>query len=162
MSSLNILKSYLDINPGDLTRDNELQTYLDRASDLHDSYLGRKFKMTVYTAEMHKNFERNIHLKNFPIYGVTKIVIDGNEQDLLNFRVWKNLGIIEMIDEYRPVLISGYYMEVDYTAGYDPLPGDLQEAEAITAFNLVNLKGVSGATGAIKKENIVDSKYGDF
>jgi hypothetical protein len=154
MTSLEILKSYLDINQNDGGRDTELQGYINRAIDLHNGYLSRKLQKESYTSEMHKNFERNIQVINYPIDTVTEIRIDGEVQDLANFRVWKNRGIIEKVDENRTIKITGYHLELDYTAGYDPMPGDLLEAEAMTAMSLESLSGAAITNTGVKRESV--------
>jgi hypothetical protein len=59
-----------------------------------------------------------------------------------------------MVEEYCAKLIPGCYLEVDYDGGYDPLPGDLIEAEAMTAANLESKKGIPLSVGVVKKEMV--------
>jgi len=156
---LELFKLYLGIDPLDLTRDAELTAYLERAIELIDDYLDRELLEATHTDKIEgpKDF---IKVRNHPIKTgtVTRIEIDGNTEDLAEYRIYDKEGLVKKISGTCLVSFTGCWVEIDYTGGYDPLPGWAQEAIVQTALAFLTFTEAGGQStttaGGVKKESI--------
>ena len=136
LTTLENVKESLSITDSD--NDSLLERLINAATELIESETGRRFKKTDHEEEIHDGIGKNLALENYPILDseddvsnsdpvIKRIYSDGTDDtiDEDSYRYNKKTGVI-----YRAV---GWpegedNISVDYTAGYDTIPADLEQA----------------------------------
>jgi hypothetical protein len=123
--SLEEIKAYLGIDPGDTSNDAYLTAQILASTAMVERYCGREFEQ-IATEQLIYNPRRTLNLTRFPLVSLeaitgeyTTISIDNYKLDKLNGRL-------------LPTHLVGYYgdcwINIEYTGGYLPeeLPADLK------------------------------------
>lgn len=124
--------------------DEMIEFYINFASDEIEQYTGRKLKAADYVDERYAgNEEVNLMLNQYPIISVSKVefIEEGSgfvTFDQLEYRVKKEEGFLYNRFGWRRLAYSSYlsqkpefyteYISVDYRAGYETIPANLQMA----------------------------------
>lgn len=135
LTTLENVKESLSITASD--DDDLLKRLINAATELIESETGRRFKKTDHEGELHDGEGQDLALTNYPI-----LDSDDSETDPVISHVYDSRGNSDVIDEdtYRynkkigNVFRSSGWPEgsdnisVDYTAGYETIPSDLEQA----------------------------------
>ena len=124
LTTLNNVKEYLDLSTA-VAKDNLLIRLINTASAAIENYCSRKFLSREYTDEAHflGNYTRRLLVDNFPITAIGSIADDDialTEDELASCQ--NRISYI-YLDTERAGKIT-----VTYTAGYDAIPDDLEQA----------------------------------
>lgn len=128
LATLADVKYEAGIKQDDTTRDDRIQTLINKISGRIEDWCGRAFKKATYEEEAYDgDGECELLLKQFPI-DVTALSIDGVEVDLedsLAVKVYEKEGYIW----YGPGFSKGRQnVLVSYSGGYETIPEGLQQA----------------------------------
>lgn len=130
------LKAKLGLPPGpDPTLDARLQSMIDETQALVEGYLGLAIEPTALTLERAKGISGSpaFMLPVYPVISLDKVTIRDEEQDLADFWLDHGDGMVYPTDGCG-CQHSGCFccapgpLVVDYTAGFEPVPTDLQLA----------------------------------
>lgn len=106
--------------------DSLITKFIEDAEDLIEEKTGKRFEVTVVTDEIHDgNGENWMHFNHWPVISLTKVVIDDVEQDLSDFHLYKDTGLIRFktgiqldSDVFSVVFPKDYRnVEISYTHG---------------------------------------------
>ncbi len=138
--SLDLLKAKLGIT--DESQDEYLQLIIDGVSLAVKNITNRNLELTAYEEEKHVGTgTTSLLLNNYPIASVQSLKINNeetSEYDILNDKkdagklfkkeTWPRNAIIEPLTLAKngSVLRENKNISIDYTAGYDPIPADVQ------------------------------------
>lgn len=114
--SVEDMKEYLGIDPGDTDYDDFLEEQINVVQEAIENYTRRKFELTDYIQTFYSSdYEWNSRLELFfyPVTSISKIASDN--VDITGYRVNKPSGILT----YREGFHHGEELIVEYTAGYD-------------------------------------------
>jgi len=134
LTSVSALKDYLGITGTE--KDDLLESIINRVSDIIENYCGRTFKETTYTEEEYDGTGSDeLLLENYPL---TSSSITLEKRDTLsNSDNWSTIdseNYFVYTDEGKIKYLTNIFQEapkhyrVTYTAGYSPIPDDLEEA----------------------------------
>lgn len=130
LTTLEKVKSYLQIPQSNTIDDIFIQDIVDSVQEQIEHYCGRKFDIATYTEKhecKHKCFP-----KNTPIKSVQSIVRDNNTLEDTDYKIRGNY--IDFMNDLKGYTIGGsilyandYVSEITitYTAGYETIPMDL-------------------------------------
>lgn len=163
---LELLKAYLGIDPGDVTKDAELSQAINMAGDFIETYLDR----VVALREVNEYFPHHfgtVILHHYPVDTAQGVVVTLNGDAQSGYTVWRgrdNLGHLSRtgMRQDTPMDWRRYdQVDVTYTAGFDPIPSDLANCIIWTAADLYNSQGTGsipggGGSGEIKGMTIYD------
>jgi hypothetical protein len=133
-----------DYQPGDsiFTTSGEIDFFLDSICSIVDVYCGRTFDVQAYQDVVTDEYSGAIMLRNFPVKSVDSIEFESFAPtyytdmtyvtgvgtsgviDPLNYFVQLNVGKIKFRYGLNPAIIY----KVNYTAGYDTVPGGIKQA----------------------------------
>ncbi len=139
LCSLSDVKESLGIASSDTSSDNLIIRKINAATDMIETFTGRRFKLTMYTnVEYDASGINQIVLKQRP---VTSLAAFGIRDSNLNEDDWEEIDSeLYFVDTGAGVLdlnfrSSGEWnrYRVSYTAGYSVVPADLVEACATLA-----------------------------
>lgn len=145
------VKESLGIASSDTSWDNIITRKINQATQMIESYCGRRFLQTTYTDEEYDSTRSNqLILRQRPIVGSITL---GRRNGTLNDDNWNdidtdlyfadaNSGVIDLLFTTSGIW-NGY--RVTYTAGYATIPADIAEACAtLAAYYTLNADGVVG------------------
>jgi hypothetical protein len=150
ISLLDLVK--LRLNIVDNSQDDELSMYLQIAGEACEAYCDNVLAEQD-VVEQHAMTSSPVALRYYPFSVLNTVTVDGEDvtSDYETFEsegvdyVTKSRVSIERGDQFKQ-------MNIDYTAGYDPLPADLGTAIVVAA---ISYEQGTGATGEVKKESVV-------
>ena len=132
------------------SKDETTKLFINMATDFIEEYCNRRFKMTTYTDDKYDGTgEKNLLLKNYPVDTLTAIAentqSDGNGSwvilDSDNYNVEVKTGIIEKKCSFN----RGFQnYQIDYKAGFDDIPYDIQFACMSFVENLFRQRNAQG------------------
>jgi hypothetical protein len=119
----------------------DLQEYLQTASDYIEDYLDHKIEIHSVTQRILGNREYVLILDDYPIVSLTGVTYDGYAGDvgthaIGDFLIHKEAGLIEWIDK-NYVFRGDRVYTVSYTAGYATIPTPIKMAVAYQAVQLL-------------------------
>jgi len=132
LTTLSDVKDYLGITTSD--EDDQLEVLITAVSDFIKNETGREIVETEYKEKIDGNRNEAIVLTQYPVISVEKLTVD--DEEITDYYLYKENAVIkrEAIfddwDEHR----SYYFPEgkqnivVEYTAGYEDVPLDIQKA----------------------------------
>jgi hypothetical protein len=133
--SVDDAKAALGIDPADTSHDAQLAQQIDAVSMAVNNYCDRIFVIQTYQDQLRNacgQWGEPLVTRQYPIImadGVTlDVTQDGLVLDPTAFEVYAETGAIYRLDGYA---VSGWgaaLILVDYTAGFDPIPADVQGA----------------------------------
>ena len=159
MTILEMTKNYLNIPLTDVTKDVELNQFIDVARSYIDEYLGRITLLTAHTDIFQGENLPALVTRHWPIDTLTSITSKGVVEPLTDYKAYNDLGKIIKWKDFLQQPISAQYIEVTYSAGWakDKEPLWLADCIAVTASSLYGQKGtgtVSVATGSVSSETL--------
>jgi len=111
LTTLSAAKTSLQIPLSDTTRDSLIELLIESMSAAVESYCSRAIAQRTIEDEPHEVCGKKISLDQYPVSGLTKIVVNGSEIALDNVTLDSNAGIVTLPLSARGVVL------VDYTAG---------------------------------------------
>lgn len=117
--TLSDVKDYYEIV--DTTYDDQLNLIILWTADLIDTYLGRKLTFGTYEQTYYKAGTEMVQLDNYPVDVINTITVNGEEKDLANYYLSKNLGAV-----YGDFITEDEYV-VNYDGGYTALPKIIED-----------------------------------
>lgn len=126
-------KEHLDIQTGNVSQDSRIESFINAASQVIESYCDRQFKSQSHTEYFHGRKMNFIMPREFPITAISEFRIDGD-------RVFTDANTLLAANEYtiadraRTIfttrIIPNGFMNVKlvYTGGYATIPSDLELA----------------------------------
>jgi hypothetical protein len=137
--TLDQAKAALGIDPADTSQDAALQQQIDAVSAAVNNYCNRIFAVQGYqdTLRYVNNWlhaGQPLRTRQFPIVvddqGVPLIAVieNGGTLDVTYWEVYPDQGTLYRLDGDMTGAWTGTTMLVDYTAGFDPIPPDVQGA----------------------------------
>jgi len=141
--NLETAKTRLGIEPGDMSKDTQIQAAMDTALSLCEKYCDRFFLQASETETFYHTSTNVFQLKRFPIVSVSK----GGD----GAKVYQERGYLEFS---RYVIEEE--VEVEYLGGYSELPADLEMALWLAFDNTYKelAPGGGGLSGGLKKLQI--------
>jgi len=148
------VKEYMKLSDAEYNANlNLIISLINSATRYIESFCGRRFKETIYTDELHDGDGTTIlDLPNYPLTAIASIyrTYDVGTDELYDSTYYKRYE-----DEGYVYRKAGWFkgkqnIKITYTAGYDPIPADLEElCNAMVAF-----KYDAAARTGIKSEKI--------
>ena len=137
--SLDDAKVVLGIDPADTTKDAALTQQIDAVSAAVNNYCNRIFAVQTYQDQFRYVYNwlysgEPLRTRQFPIVvdsgGVPLVAVseDGAAVDVTLWDVYAEEGALYRLDGTAVAGWNGTTILVDYTAGYDPIPADVQGA----------------------------------
>ena len=139
LTTLEDTKEYLEID--DTGKDNLLQQLINTASQFIKTETGYEWVKTTYKELIDGERTETLILTQRPIISVTSLVINGETIDSGNYYIYNEAGMLKRQDvgiydvgythSFRRGLLfprGQQNIEVQYVAGYDDVPYDLQKA----------------------------------
>lgn len=124
LCTLETIKSYLNIDATDEHADALLNVMIKNASAFFENACNRIFTTANYVDVLSGNGKTALVLMNYPVQSVSKLVVSGREINSADYRVADDLLILS-----KDIFAKGLKnIEVHYTAGYDEVPFDIQQA----------------------------------
>lgn len=165
LTTVSDVKETLGIPSSNTDSDNLIIRKINQATDMIETYTGRRFVVTDYTQEYDATNIDQLILKQRPVVTLTSFEV---RDSTLNENDWDSIeSTLYFTDEAAGVIdlnfsASGRWnrYRVEYSAGYDPLPSDLTEACATLAAYLVD-SGTSGTNVKKKQEGARSVEYFD-
>lgn len=170
------LKAHLKVTS--TTDDALMDTLIDQATNIIETFCDRKFKERTYTEFYNGDGEDFLQLEQYPITSVTSFNVDANRDfgsstlltEDTDFVVKKEEGSIDLISDVTPfgqgqLPVARKAIKVVYVAGYATIPDDLVYAANETAAHLfnnrgstrnVNSRGIGGFSESFGKDNPVE------
>lgn len=160
LTTLARAKTEIGIPPGDTSQDNLIEKYITAATQFIETYLNRKIKRAEYTHYLTGNDTPSIPLLQFPIEKPSAVYID----DDWAFAVASLLASSEYDTQFDCLLVRkvGYFpnkprnIKVQYFAGYDIIPADIEEACLLMVVWIYGIKS-SETIGVTSKSKVGDS-----
>lgn len=150
LTTLGIVKEYLQIAETDTAKDSLLTRLISVASAVIEEYCGRKFSLGTHT-EIHYLDEASetLLVKQFPITEITSISDDGTILTVDELAACENREVYIKLDQKR-----GGKIDVTYKAGYGIIPDDLEQACVMLVFyyykvDIANFSTVFAESGAV-------------
>jgi hypothetical protein len=161
------VKETLGIASSDTTKDNLITRKINQATEMIESYTGRRFKLTNYVEQYDATGTDQLILKQRPIDTAHTFQI-GLRDTSLNSGSFDTLDAdLSFIDSKAGVvdlnfISSGHWnrYQVSYRAGYSTIPADISEACATLAAYLTD-SGTSGTNVKKKQEGSRSTEYFD-
>jgi len=137
--SLDDAKVVLGIDAADTSKDAALTQQIDAVSAAVNNYCNRIFAVQVYQDQFRTVYNwlypgEPLRTRQFPIVvddtGVPLVAVseDGTAVDVSFWDVYPEEGTLYRLDGDTVTSWTGTTLLVDYTAGYDPIPADVQGA----------------------------------
>lgn len=125
--TLNNMKAYLGIDPGDTSWDIFLTAQISYVSDVVEAYCGRKFAaanyvQTFYSDDYPRTWSTTTF--HFPLISVTSISQDGELYEASSYRIHKPTGTLTR----EMGFFWGTETAIVYRAGYETIPSIIQNA----------------------------------
>jgi phage gp36-like protein len=166
LTNLADVKESLGLPGSDHTKDNLIIRKVNAATDMIESFCGRRFLSTTYNnIEYDANNALQLILNQRPITDFASLDIrdtsfDINDWETVNPQLYFVDAAAAVIDlNFRAIGRWNRY-RVTYTAGYDTVPNDLAEACAsIAAYLTINARGEIGVIE--KQEGQRRARYND-
>jgi hypothetical protein len=120
----------------------DLQEYLDTASDYVEDYLDHKVAIHTVTERLVGKREYTMILDEYPIVSLTSVTYDGYPGDSVgthstsDFLIHKEAGVLEWSDKTQNWRGDRIYT-ITYTAGYATIPNPIKMAVAYQAVQLL-------------------------
>jgi hypothetical protein len=135
------VKEVLDIDPADTSDDAALQQHIDAVSQAVNNWCDRVFAVQTYRDQLRQvtgNFGEPLITRQYPITDTPPLVVtqDGGVVDPSMLEIFPETGGIYRLDgSLAPVAWAASLLVVDYTAGFETIPADVQSAalEWVTA-----------------------------
>jgi hypothetical protein len=132
-TTLPLVRAYLGLEPSQVEEDGFLGILVNEANAWILGELGRDIAENDYVETRNGNGTPILLLEQYPVSAVTSVTLDGEE---IPERVDTGDGGWVLIDAPPGVLAldGGYWTKgiqnvvIEYTAGYDPIPPDIQGA----------------------------------
>jgi len=124
------LKAYTKVIPGNTDEGNLLDTYCSAACNIVTSYLGYNPVSSDYTKVLDGSGKNYLVVPSLPVTKVNSLMIDGNTANIANISFDGQFI-------YRPEIFNkgDRNIIINYTAGYDIIPGIM----SITALRIAAL-----------------------
>lgn len=141
LTSLTYVKILGNITVG--TYDTFLQSRIYAISKAIESYCRRVFAQQAYTATVDGAGSTELLLPEYPVAGLTQVVVGVNDVSPVTIPAGSlivnnktGILVVNRTSTYSPWFPYGFQnVQVEYTAGYSPIPSDLQEACAEMVLN---------------------------
>lgn len=142
LTTVDTVKSYLKIDPSFTVDDSRIEMLINACSSAIENFCRRTFNTTLYTDEEYDgNNTRYINLENYPVSSISQVTVNGVVISSDQYKVKSKTGVLARIGPY-PNTFTGLSMSrfntvwnrgdanilVTYTAGYDVIPPDLEQA----------------------------------
>ncbi len=151
LTSLSALQRYLGLSSG---ADDELLTELvARASDGIRSYCGREFAAADCCEWHDGDGSDTVLMTQRPVAQVYALSQDGAEIAAEDYAVYPEAGMVRLRSGVFGRGARNVY--VGYRAGYDSIPGEVEQAAITWAATLYQARGAGGRT-------IVSERVGDY
>ena len=146
---LDIVKDKLGIT--DTAQDDDLKLYINMAGVACENYIDNKIVSQPVT-ELYAMSKTPVALRFWPAADLTAVVIDGTDVTA-DWELMTSDGIVWSLSNRHSASRVDYFnqMSISYTAGYDPVPGDIGYAIAATSIGYYTQTGAS-TSGSVKKE----------
>ena len=153
MFDLDTAKGRLGIALADTSKDTVIASAMKATIAIAENYCKRKFERKL-EVEMFPHFRGTaVSLQRYPILHVDAVRDNEHKSRVMKYQIDSAAGLIEFHGQ-----TEAEYLVVEYDAGYDPLPDDLEIAfwaifdEVYTA---TSTSGGAGGGGAIEKASLV-------
>lgn len=153
---LESVKEYLQIPDSDTSNDNFLIRKINAMSILAQQYMNRDLKSQSYTEDLQGNNRQYLILRNYPLVSVESVsffdnVLDSSQYDVDDYcksrgMIYKETGWTAndfLIGIGGDPVPGKKIIQVQYTAGYETIPADIQDA----IIDLVALKWKENVRG---------------
>lgn len=142
LTTVDTVKSYLKIDPSFTVDDSRIEMLINACSSAIENFCRRTFNTTLYTDEEYDgNNTRYINLENYPVSSISQVTVNGVVISSDQYKVKSKTGVLARVGPY-PNTFTGLSMSrfntvwnrgdanilVTYTAGYDVIPPDLEQA----------------------------------
>jgi hypothetical protein len=136
-TTLENLKPMINVAINNTADDPMLTRLILAASSLIDRFCNRSFTLQSYTEIRNGNGKNRLVLKNAPIVTVTQVVVNGvgyTQMAEPAVGVFASNGATFAFEEQQIVLVGGRFIQgvknvlIQYTAGFDPVPDDVEQA----------------------------------
>ena len=151
------LKDYLEITSTD--KDNLLEKLIDASSDFVKDYTGYEWVETEYRETIDGPGANSIVLSQRPVQELTSVKVAGTELEPDKYVVYENEAIVTRKYNNFPQDLQN--VEIQYTAGYTDVPGDVKQLCSELVQVKLNSKEYEGLDAySIGDEDIQFSKGG--
>lgn len=159
---LDVLKEALQLTG--TTHDERLNGYINRATDIIESYIGFRPYLTTYTNEVYSGVgSRELTLRHWPVTTLTSLSNATGDFSNPNWEAIdsSDYSLKTNANDRGIVYLGGFYQGVNnyratYTAGYTTIPHDLQEAAIEMVSYLFNRRRV---TPGLRSESLGKYSY---
>lgn len=140
LTTVAAVKSYLKIADTNTVDDSRIELLINACSSTIENFCRRNFiKQTFTDEEYDGNDHRYLNLYNYPVQSVQSVTLNDELVDSIEYIVKKKTGILARkynntlsgisYNRYVPIWPKGdANILVTYTAGYDVIPADLEQA----------------------------------
>jgi uncharacterized phiE125 gp8 family phage protein len=140
LTTVAAVKSYLKIADTNTVDDGRIELLINACSSAIENFCRRNFKKQTFTDEEYDgNDHRYLNLYNYPVQSVQSVTLNDELVDSIEYIVKKKTGILARkynntlsgisYNRYVPIWPKGdANILVTYTAGYDEIPADLEQA----------------------------------
>lgn len=140
LTTVAAVKSYLKIADTNIVDDARIELLINACSSTIENFCRRNFKKQTFTDEEYDgNNHRYLNLYNYPVQSVQSVTLNDELVDSIEYIVKKKTGILARkynntlsgisYNRYVPIWPKGdANILVTYTAGYDEIPADLEQA----------------------------------
>jgi hypothetical protein len=140
LTSVAAVKSYLKIADTNTVDDDRIELLINACSSTIENFCRRNFKKQTFTDEEYDgNDHRYLNLYNYPVQSVDKVIINDEVVAPEEYIPKRKTGILARkynntlsgisYNRYVPIWPKGdANILVTYTAGYDVIPADLEQA----------------------------------
>lgn len=168
LCDLNTLKNALGIPLDDTSKDAALNNAIATANAMIGSYIGADLSDTTTERVFEVVLQHTanfIQLPVYPLIAITEVKIGSAVLDVTTYVPRRPQGEIDLLNMPYSGDVFGARTVVKYTAGYDPVPDDLELAcvnIAATVYNNGGTFASSGGSGALKSLTMFDAMSMSF
>jgi uncharacterized phiE125 gp8 family phage protein len=126
LTTLSAVKEYLKIDPLNTNEDTLLEALINASSSAIENYCKRSLVEQTFIEEYDGNGMKYLQLNQYPVNSITSVTVDGVVLDPSEYKVKKKTGTLIRVDSIWPE--GDLNIAVEFTAGYNPIPYDLELA----------------------------------
>lgn len=104
----------------------QAQQVLDLAIGRVEDEVGQSLPQATETVTLDGTGTKQLVLPRWPVTAVSSVTVDGDTLDFDDDWRWSRTGVLWRIDDWWPEENEPRHIDVEFTAGWNPVPGDVR------------------------------------